>query len=155
MGHQASSKSFKSQAKSKNRGSARKKQSSFLNFNSDSLWFDIQEFAKLKYQVTWAWENFVLVACPRFSHSISFLVALPVSFSMVQFELPEDARLRARKIPVIRNLCHKVALVLDHQNECFTNIIQTLCCVFLSWTLEILGIKLLYLLCKKEPKEKK
>ncbi|XP_027159196.1 clustered mitochondria protein [Coffea eugenioides] len=78
VGHQASSKSFKSQAKSKNRGSARKKQSSFLNFNSDSLWFDIQEFAKLKYQ----------------------------------FELPEDARLRARKIPVIRNLCHKVGVTV-------------------------------------------
>ncbi|KAL3537348.1 hypothetical protein ACH5RR_000714 [Cinchona calisaya] len=79
LGHQASSKSFKGQAKSKNRGSARKKHSLFLSISSDSLWSDLEEFAKLKYQI---------------------------------FELPEDARSRTRKIPVIRNLCQKVGVTV-------------------------------------------
>ncbi|KAL3815048.1 hypothetical protein ACJIZ3_016316 [Penstemon smallii] len=45
-----SAKSSKVQAKSRNRGYARKKQSLYLSITSESLWSDIQEFAKLKYQ---------------------------------------------------------------------------------------------------------
>ncbi|KAL3516547.1 hypothetical protein ACH5RR_023449 [Cinchona calisaya] len=78
VGHQSSWKSYKGPPKSKNRGFGRKKQSIFLSINSDSLWSDIQEFAKLKYQ----------------------------------FELLEDARLRVRKIPVIRNLSQKVGVTV-------------------------------------------
>ncbi|XP_059649085.1 clustered mitochondria protein isoform X2 [Cornus florida] len=48
--HQASSKSSRGQAKWKNGGTARKKHSSYMSSTSDSLWFDILEFAKLKYQ---------------------------------------------------------------------------------------------------------
>ncbi|XP_009763155.1 clustered mitochondria protein isoform X1 [Nicotiana sylvestris] len=62
------------QGKRKNVVSAKKKLSSYLNITSDSLWSDIQEFAKLKYQ----------------------------------FELPEDAKMLVKKIPVVRNLCQKV-----------------------------------------------
>ncbi|PSS24481.1 Clustered mitochondria protein [Actinidia chinensis var. chinensis] len=74
-GHQASGKSSRGQARWKNGGSSRKKQSC-LNITSDSLWSDIEEFAKTKYQ----------------------------------FELPEDARSRVKKISVIRNLCQKVGI---------------------------------------------
>ncbi|XP_047980101.1 clustered mitochondria protein-like isoform X1 [Salvia hispanica] len=49
-GHHASGKSSKAQAKSKSGDYMKKKQSLFLSFTSDSLWADIQEFAKLKYQ---------------------------------------------------------------------------------------------------------
>lgn len=51
-GHHASGKSSKGQAKLKNGGHARKKVSLYLSITSDSLWSDIQEFAKLKYQVS-------------------------------------------------------------------------------------------------------
>ncbi|GFY92163.1 tetratricopeptide repeat (TPR)-containing protein [Actinidia rufa] len=74
-GHQASGKSSRGQARWKNGGPSRKKQSC-LNITSDSLWSDIEEFAKTKYQ----------------------------------FELPEDARSRVKKISVIRNLCQKVGI---------------------------------------------
>ncbi|CAA0827130.1 Clustered mitochondria protein [Striga hermonthica] len=74
-GHRASGKSPKGLAKLKNGGYLRKKESVYLSITTDSLWSDIQEFAKLKYQ----------------------------------FELPEDARQRVKKISVIRNLCQKVA----------------------------------------------
>ncbi|KAL0410704.1 UNVERIFIED_CONTAM: Clustered mitochondria protein [Sesamum latifolium] len=49
-GHHASGKSSKAQAKSRHEGSVRKKQSLYLSITSESLWSDIQEFAKLKYQ---------------------------------------------------------------------------------------------------------
>ncbi|GER48746.1 clustered mitochondria protein homolog [Striga asiatica] len=49
-GHHASRKSTKGQAKLKNGGYLRKKESVYLSFTTDSLWSDIQEFAKLKYQ---------------------------------------------------------------------------------------------------------
>ncbi|CAA0808886.1 Clustered mitochondria protein [Striga hermonthica] len=49
-GHHASRKSPKGQAKLKNGGYLRKKESVYLSFTTDSLWSDIQEFAKLKYQ---------------------------------------------------------------------------------------------------------
>ncbi|KAH0784381.1 hypothetical protein KY290_003979 [Solanum tuberosum] len=71
-------KSSKGQGKRKNVGSAKKKQSSYLSITSDSLWSDIQEFAKLKYQ----------------------------------FELPEDAKVLVKKIPVVRNLCQKVGVTV-------------------------------------------
>ncbi|KAH6812998.1 tetratricopeptide repeat protein [Perilla frutescens var. frutescens] len=48
-GH-ASGKSSKAQAKLRSGGYMKKKQSLFLSFTSESLWADIQEFAKLKYQ---------------------------------------------------------------------------------------------------------
>lgn len=48
--HQAPGKSSKGSAKWKNGGSARRKQSSYMSLTSDSLWSDIVEFAKLKYQ---------------------------------------------------------------------------------------------------------
>ncbi|KAJ8565661.1 hypothetical protein K7X08_008237 [Anisodus acutangulus] len=70
-------KSSKGQGKQKNVGSAKKKQS-YLSITSDSLWSDIQEFAKLKYE----------------------------------FELPEDAEVLVKKIPVVRNLCQKVGVTL-------------------------------------------
>ncbi|KAK4481774.1 hypothetical protein RD792_012685 [Penstemon davidsonii] len=66
------------QTKSRNGGYARKKQSLYLSTTPQSLWSDIEEFAKLKYQ----------------------------------FELPEDARQRVKKIPVIRNLCQKVGITI-------------------------------------------
>ncbi|CAI9103152.1 OLC1v1001598C1 [Oldenlandia corymbosa var. corymbosa] len=78
VGYPASWKSLKGQSKSKNKGSGRKKQSLFLSISSDSLWSDIQEFSKLKYQ----------------------------------FELPEDVRLRVKRIPVIRNLAQKVGITV-------------------------------------------
>ncbi|KAL6562798.1 hypothetical protein OROHE_005385 [Orobanche hederae] len=49
-GHVAPGKSPKGQTKSKNGGYRRKKGSFYLSITSDSLWSDIQEFAKLKYQ---------------------------------------------------------------------------------------------------------
>ncbi|KAK4415429.1 Clustered mitochondria protein [Sesamum alatum] len=49
-GHHASGKSSKAQAKLRNGGFVRKKQSLYLSITSESLWLDIQEFAKLKYQ---------------------------------------------------------------------------------------------------------
>ncbi|KAI3448924.1 hypothetical protein Pfo_005589 [Paulownia fortunei] len=49
-GHHASGKSSKGQAKLRNGGYVRKKQSLYLSITSESLWTDIQEFAKLKYQ---------------------------------------------------------------------------------------------------------
>ncbi|KAK6162889.1 hypothetical protein DH2020_002730 [Rehmannia glutinosa] len=76
-GHHASGKSAKGQAKLKNGAYMRKKESFYLSITSDSLWSDIQDFAKLKYQ----------------------------------FELPEDARQRVKKISVIRNLCQKAGLL--------------------------------------------
>uniref|UniRef100_A0A5B6Z148 Clustered mitochondria protein homolog n=1 Tax=Davidia involucrata TaxID=16924 RepID=A0A5B6Z148_DAVIN len=78
VGRQALGKSSRGQAKWKNGGSVRKKESSYTSINSDSLWSDISEFAKLKYQ----------------------------------FELPEDARSRVKKISVIRNLCQKVGVTI-------------------------------------------
>lgn len=75
---QSGGKSSKAQAKLRNGGYMKKKQSLFLSFTSESLWADIQEFAKLKYQ----------------------------------FELPEDARQRVKKISVIRNLCQKVGITI-------------------------------------------
>ncbi|KAL6495668.1 hypothetical protein OROGR_030231 [Orobanche gracilis] len=49
-GRVAPGKSPKGQTKSKNGGYRRKKESFYLGITSDSLWSDIQEFAKLKYQ---------------------------------------------------------------------------------------------------------
>ncbi|PHT60200.1 Clustered mitochondria protein [Capsicum baccatum] len=66
------------QGKRKNVVSVKKKQSSYLSITSDSLWSDIQEFTKLKYQ----------------------------------FELPEDAKVLVKKIPVVRNLCRKVGVTV-------------------------------------------
>lgn len=77
-GHHTSSRSSKAQAKWKAGASARKNQSSYMNVSSDSLWLDILEFAKLKYE----------------------------------FELPEDARARVKKVSVIRNLCQKVGITI-------------------------------------------
>ncbi|KAA8515704.1 hypothetical protein F0562_018685 [Nyssa sinensis] len=78
VGRQALGKSSRGQARWKNGGSARKKQSSYMSITSDSLWSDLSEFARLKYQ----------------------------------FDLPEDARSRVKKISVIRNLCQKVGVTI-------------------------------------------
>ncbi|KAL0006693.1 hypothetical protein SO802_008195 [Lithocarpus litseifolius] len=72
-GHQSSGKPSKGQGRFKGGALTRKNQLSFMNVSSETLWSDIQEFAKLKYQ----------------------------------FELPEDARSRVKKVSVIRNLCQK------------------------------------------------
>ncbi|KAL9142343.1 hypothetical protein ABFS82_14G163600 [Erythranthe guttata] len=77
-GNHASGKSSKGQDKLGKGGYARKKQSLYLSITSESLWTDIKEFARLKYQ----------------------------------FELPEDARERVKKIAVIRNLCQKVGITI-------------------------------------------
>ncbi|GMY22320.1 isoform 2 of clustered mitochondria protein [Fagus crenata] len=49
-GHQSSGKPSRGQGRWKGGASARKNQSSFMNVSSETLWSDIQEFAKLKYQ---------------------------------------------------------------------------------------------------------
>lgn len=76
----ASGKSTKGHSRSKVGGAAsnRKQAASCLSLSSESLWADILEFAKVKYQ----------------------------------FELPEDARSRVKKISVIRNLCLKVGVTI-------------------------------------------
>ncbi|XP_075660257.1 clustered mitochondria protein-like isoform X1 [Castanea sativa] len=51
-GHQSSGKPSKGQGRFKGGASARKNQSSFMNVSSETLWSDIQEFAKLKYQLS-------------------------------------------------------------------------------------------------------
>ena len=51
-GHQSSGKPSKGQGRFKGGASARKNQSSFMNVSSETLWSDIQEFVKLKYQVS-------------------------------------------------------------------------------------------------------
>ncbi|OMO69795.1 Tetratricopeptide-like helical [Corchorus capsularis] len=74
VSHQSSGKTSRGNARWKGKTSARKNISSYMNITSETLWSDIQKFAKLKYQ----------------------------------FELPEDARLRVKKVSVLRNLCQKV-----------------------------------------------
>ncbi|GMI95762.1 FRIENDLY MITOCHONDRIA, non responding to oxylipins 38 [Hibiscus trionum] len=76
--HQSSGKTSKGHSRSKAKASARKNISSYMNVSSESLWSEIQKFAKLKYQ----------------------------------FELPEDARSRVKKISVLRNLCQKVGITI-------------------------------------------
>lgn len=71
-------KSSRGHSKGANGGYSRKEQWSYLSIMPESLWSDIVEFAKVKYQ----------------------------------FELPEDARSRVKKISVIRNLCQKVGIVI-------------------------------------------
>ncbi|XP_076904447.1 clustered mitochondria protein-like [Bidens hawaiensis] len=71
-------KSAKGHSRLKVGGVATKKQASCMNLSSESLWANILEFAKAKYQ----------------------------------FELPEDARSRVKKISVIRNLCLKVGVAV-------------------------------------------
>ncbi|KAI3676675.1 hypothetical protein L1987_86287 [Smallanthus sonchifolius] len=77
-GHQALGKSTKGHSRSKAGGVAARKQASCMSLSSESLWSNIFEFAKVKYQ----------------------------------FELPEDARSRVKKISVIRNLCLKVGVTI-------------------------------------------
>uniref|UniRef100_A0A2N9JB23 CLU central domain-containing protein n=1 Tax=Fagus sylvatica TaxID=28930 RepID=A0A2N9JB23_FAGSY len=50
-GHQSSGKPSRGQGRWKGGASARKNQSSFMNVSSETLWSDIQELAKLKYQI--------------------------------------------------------------------------------------------------------
>lgn len=50
-GNQSSGKSSKGQTRWKG-ASARKNQSSHMNVSSETVWSDIKEFAKLKYQVS-------------------------------------------------------------------------------------------------------
>ncbi|KAI3984330.1 hypothetical protein MKX01_011284 [Papaver californicum] len=75
---QASGKSSKGQTKLRNGASEKKNQSSYAHITHESLWSDICEFAKFKYQ----------------------------------FELPEDARERVKKVSAIRNLCQKVGITI-------------------------------------------
>lgn len=77
-GNHASGRSSRGHPRWKSAGSARRKQSSHMGLTSESLWSDILEFSKVKYQ----------------------------------FELPEDARSRVKKISVIRNLCQKVGVTI-------------------------------------------
>ncbi|XP_024982819.1 clustered mitochondria protein isoform X1 [Cynara cardunculus var. scolymus] len=77
-GNQASGKSSKGHSRSKAGNATSRKQATCMNLSSESLWSDILEFAKAKYQ----------------------------------FELPEDARSRVKKISVIRNLCLKVGVTI-------------------------------------------
>ncbi|XP_044493286.1 clustered mitochondria protein-like isoform X2 [Mangifera indica] len=74
--HASLGKSSKGQARWKSKASARKPHSSYVSISSETIWSDLEEFAKLKYQ----------------------------------FELPEDARLRVKKVSVLRNLCQKVGI---------------------------------------------
>lgn len=79
-----SGKSSRGQSRWKSGASERKNQPSYMSINSESLWSDIQEFAKIKYQ----------------------------------FEMPEDARARVKKVSVIRNLCQKVGVtIVAHKYE--------------------------------------
>jgi protein TIF31 len=71
-------KSSKVNAKLKDGASPKRKLSTYLTLTSTSLWSEILEFTKLKYQ----------------------------------FDLPEEARSRLKKIPVIRNLCQKVGIAI-------------------------------------------
>ncbi|GLT37055.1 hypothetical protein SLA2020_113930 [Shorea laevis] len=48
--HQSSGRSSKGHAKWKGRASSRKNTSSYMNISSETLWSDIQEFSKVKYQ---------------------------------------------------------------------------------------------------------
>ncbi|KAM7263463.1 hypothetical protein ACFE04_001146 [Oxalis oulophora] len=72
-GQHSSGKLSRGQSRLKGRASSKKNQSSYMNISSDTLWSDVQEFAKLKYQ----------------------------------FEVPEDAQERVKKVSVLRNLCQK------------------------------------------------
>ncbi|KAE8677489.1 Clustered mitochondria protein [Hibiscus syriacus] len=83
--HQSSGKTSKGHSRWKGKPSARKNISSYMNVSSESLWSEISEFAKLKYQ----------------------------------FELPEDARSRVKKISVLRNLCQKVGITIAARNYDF------------------------------------
>ncbi|XP_044489464.1 clustered mitochondria protein-like isoform X2 [Mangifera indica] len=74
--HHSSGKPSKSQARWKSKVSLREHHLSYMNISSETLWSELKEFAKLKYQ----------------------------------FELPGDARLRVKKVSVIRNLCQKVGI---------------------------------------------
>ncbi|XP_022732840.1 clustered mitochondria protein-like [Durio zibethinus] len=76
--HQSSGKTSRGHSRWKGKASARKNISSYMNVSSETLWSDIQKFAKLKYQ----------------------------------FELPEDTRLRVKKVSVLRNLCQKVGITI-------------------------------------------
>ncbi|KAL8155095.1 clustered mitochondria protein [Apium graveolens] len=76
--HQASGKSIRGHGRLKQGVSVERKPMQYTGFTSDSLWSDIIEFAKVKYQ----------------------------------FDLPEDARSRVKKISVIRNFCQKVGLAV-------------------------------------------
>ncbi|KAK7817560.1 clustered mitochondria protein [Quercus suber] len=87
-GHQSSGKPSKGQGRFKGGASARKNQLSFMNVSSETLWSDIKEFAKLKYQ----------------------------------FELPEDARSRVKKVSVIRNLCQKVGITIAARKYDFNSV---------------------------------
>ncbi|KAI3740028.1 hypothetical protein L2E82_30445 [Cichorium intybus] len=76
---EVSGKSGKGHSRSKaGTAASSRKQASCMSLSSESLWADILEFAKVKYQ----------------------------------FELPEDARSRVKKISVIRNLCLKVGVTI-------------------------------------------
>ncbi|XP_023527346.1 clustered mitochondria protein-like isoform X2 [Cucurbita pepo subsp. pepo] len=76
--HHSSGKNLRGQARWKGRTLAKKSQSSYMSVSSDSLWADIRNFGKLKYQ----------------------------------FDLPEDARSRVKKVSVVRSLCHKVGITV-------------------------------------------
>lgn len=76
--HQSSGKTSKGHAKWKGRTSASKDNASYMNISSGTLWTDIQEFAKIKYQ----------------------------------FELPDDAQSRVKKVSAMRNFCQKVGITI-------------------------------------------
>lgn len=81
---QSSSKSSKGQPKFKNLESTKQEKSLFLGITSDSVWSDIQEFAKLKYQVSLKFvEISWLLGLWFWNELVTF--SLPVSFLTVWF----------------------------------------------------------------------
>ncbi|KAK7317301.1 hypothetical protein RJT34_01403 [Clitoria ternatea] len=84
-GHQFLGKHSKGQGRGKGREYLRNSQPLYMSVYSEALWFNIQEFARMKYKL---------------------------QVNLLQFELPEDARSSVKKISVIRNLCLKVGITL-------------------------------------------
>ena len=74
-GHQSSGKFSKGRGKWKGGASGRKNQSLYMNVCSETLWLDIQEFAKLKYQVS-------------FNNNLSNLKGLVSIYTSCEGEVP-------------------------------------------------------------------
>ena len=88
-------------------GASRKNPALYSSVNSETLWSDIQQFAKFKYQVC------VALSCNMMRSTIwkfhSRSIKKNVYLTLLQFEIPEDARARIKKVSVIRNFCLKVS----------------------------------------------
>ena len=104
QGHESSQtqKSTKGQ-KLNNTAASRKGLSTYSHLTSDGIWSNIKEFAKSKYQVFHFFRVLKLLYLKN---------TLVVMFSFLQFEVPDDARLSAKRVSVLRNLCQKVSTIL-------------------------------------------